>query len=70
PYPLSVLRRITQKGDRSYKSIINERSVDADLIMMGFRTEALKENAEDVFTGYDNVGNMLFVNTDKAKIIS
>ncbi|MEO1416500.1 MAG: amino acid permease [Bacteroidota bacterium] len=61
---------ITQKGDRSYKSIINERSVDADLIMMGFRTEALKENAEDVFTGYDNVGNMLFVNTDKAKIIS
>jgi hypothetical protein len=50
-------------GDR--RSIIQERSRDADLVLLGFRGEALRRQKGELFTGYDGIGNILFVNTTK-----
>jgi solute carrier family 12 sodium/potassium/chloride transporter 2 len=61
---------IARKEDKSVKHIINQHSVDADLTLIGFRQEALKKEKSDVFNGYDKLGNVLFVNTEKEKIIS
>lgn len=49
----------------SRRGIIAERSTDADLVILGFRGEALKHHKTDLFEGYDRIGNVLFVNTRK-----
>jgi len=54
---------------RSTRSLINERSSDAALILTGFRTETLKQNGETVLGGYDNTGTILFVNSQYQKEI-
>jgi amino acid transporter len=46
----------------SSKMLINEKSRDAGLTLIGFRSEKLKHNGEELFKGYDSVGNILFVN--------
>lgn len=45
------------------RSLIKEKSCDADLIIIGFRGEAVKRLGTEVFEGYEAVGNILFVNT-------
>lgn len=62
---------IPRKEDRSIRSIINATSADADLIVMGFRQEALKKkDYEDVFRGFDKCGNVLFVCSSREKKIA
>lgn len=61
---------LTQKPDVNIKDIINDRSKDADLTIVGFRSEALKQLEENLFIGYEGVGNVLFVNASKKKEIS
>lgn len=60
---------IARKQESSIKSIIRKNSVDADLTLIGFRNEAVKHKHEEVFHGYDDLGNLLFVNTDRDKPI-
>lgn len=61
---------ITRKDDISLKSIVNANSVDADLVLMGFREDQIKRNWESVFSGYETLGNILFVHTDQEKVIA
>lgn len=61
---------IARKEDRSIKAIINQRSGDADLTIIGFHQDALKKYNEEVFSGYEKLGNVMFVNTDNEKIIA
>ena len=42
---------------------------DADLTIMGFRKEALKHDPHETFNGFPDLGNMLFVHTDRPKEI-
>ena len=59
-----------RKEDRSTKDIINENSGGADLTMIGFRGEMLKQKkGVEFFDGFDRVGNILFVNTTREKEI-
>ena len=51
------------------KEVINERSRDADLTIVGFRFEKVKHDGYQNFTGYDKIGNVLFVNAQKEKEI-
>ncbi|MBE0673953.1 MAG: amino acid permease, partial [Bacteroidales bacterium] len=53
----------------SVRSLINERSSTAALIMTGFRPETLKHNGEAVLNGYGEVGTVLFVNSQYQKEI-
>ena len=53
----------------SPKQMINERSVDAALTLIGFREESLKHGGSAVFDGYDKMGTVLFVNSHSEKVI-
>lgn len=44
------------------RSIIAQKSGEADLVILGFRDEALKRIGPEYFAGYDEVGNILWVN--------
>ncbi|MFP3859800.1 MAG: hypothetical protein ACLFUW_03165, partial [Bacteroidales bacterium] len=44
------------------KDVINEKSQKAGLTMMGFLNEQLKHEGEKIFSGYDKLGDVLFVN--------
>jgi amino acid transporter len=52
------------------KKLINEYSADADLTILGFHEGMIKtEKGIELFEGYDQVGNILFVNTLTSKFI-
>ena len=61
---------IIQEENRSTKDIIVERSAQADLTLVGFRSESVKRKGEEVFFGYEGLGNILFVNAVSEKEIS
>jgi amino acid transporter len=54
---------------KNTKEIIAEKSVDADLTIVGFRHELVKTKGIELFTGYENIGNILFVSSQKEKEI-
>ncbi|WP_297096128.1 amino acid permease [uncultured Draconibacterium sp.] len=56
-----------ESGDR--KSKIMKYSADADLTIIGFTTDALK-NIEEFSEGYNDLGNILFVSSNRAKAIN
>ncbi|MEP2507723.1 MAG: amino acid permease [Reichenbachiella sp.] len=51
------------------RQVINEHSKDADLTILGFRSEAIKQLGEEIFQGYDAIGDVMFVNSTKSKEI-
>lgn len=69
--PISAhnIELIEQRPDVSVKEIINQRSVDDDLIMIGLRYEMLKQRGAEFFKGFENIGNILFVNAAKEQKI-
>lgn len=56
-----------ETGNR--KTEIMKYSADADLTIIGFATEALK-NIEEFSEGYNDLGNILFVSSNRAKAIN
>ncbi|MBE0675103.1 MAG: amino acid permease [Bacteroidales bacterium] len=58
---------IVQEPGISSKSIINDRSADAALTIIGFRGDTIRKNGEGVLSGYENVGTILFVNAHAEK---
>lgn len=54
----------------STKNIINQHSKYAGLTIIGFLEETLKHENESLFTGYDKIGSILFVNAHDQKDIS
>ncbi len=60
---------IARKVDRDTRSIIEQKSQEADLTIVGFRDEILSHNGVDTFDGYDGIGNILFVNASNQKEI-
>lgn len=62
PISRNNIEVICRQDDTESKSVIAKKSGEADLIILGFRDEALKRMGADYFTGYDEVGNVLFVN--------
>ena len=51
------------------KEEISRTSIDADLTIIGFNSEKITTTGFDIFTGYDNLGNILFVSSNKEKEI-
>ena len=50
--------------------VLIEESKDADLVVIGFKLDLLKHKGNEVFLGYDSLGNVLFVHDSGEKIIS
>jgi amino acid transporter len=59
---------IIEEPDTNPRELICENSRDAALTLIGFRGESLKHE-EDVFSGYDELGTILFVNSHNQKTI-
>ncbi|KGE89394.1 amino acid permease [Phaeodactylibacter xiamenensis] len=53
---------IPRKPDIDPKTIISEKSKDADLTIIGFRDGPVKHQGAELFKGYEEIGNTLFVN--------
>lgn len=62
PISMKNIELIKKSPDTNSKSIINEKSKEAALTVIGFRSEQIKHNGADVFTGYDEVNDVIFVN--------
>ncbi|WP_319500778.1 amino acid permease [uncultured Draconibacterium sp.] len=65
--PSNISMVTFESGDR--KSKIMKYSADADLTIIGFTTDALK-NIEEFSEGYNDLGNILFVSSNRAKAIN
>lgn len=69
PITTSNIEIIHEQEKISPKDVINQRSADAGLTIVGFRGEALKYEKEELFKGYDCLGNVLFINANSQKAI-
>ncbi len=66
PISAKNVELISRKSGASKRAIIQQRSRDADLIIVGFIDRVLLlHEKQRLFEGYDGLGNVLFVNTTK-----
>ena len=70
PISANNIEVIEKIEDFSSRDIINLKSKYADLTIIGFRLEAIKQMEGEIFAGYDEIGNTLFLNASKSKLIS
>ncbi len=69
PISQNNVELITISADTNVKEIIGIKSVDADLTLIGFKTEVVKQLEENAFDGYKNPGNVIFINAHREKEI-
>ena len=69
PISRNNIQFILQEIEKDSRAIINKESKDADLTIIGFREELIRHKEADVFDGYDGIGDILFMNTSKEKMI-
>lgn len=69
PISSNNIEVIAKPEEKSKRTIINEISESADLTIIGFRGEAVKQLGEKIFEGYNEAGNILFVNARDQKEI-
>lgn len=67
PITSANIEIIPQDNSVSQKELVNLKSYDAGLTLIGFREEAVKK--EHTFDGYDKIGTILFVNSHSDKVI-
>ncbi|MFH2095539.1 MAG: amino acid permease, partial [Bacteroidota bacterium] len=60
---------MTSLGKGIDHNLISVNSADADLTIMGFQNEDIQGEKTTIFTDYKDVGNILFVNSNKKKEI-
>jgi len=53
------------KESISKKGLVNKHSAEADLVIMGVNENHLKQMNVEAFEGFDEVGNILFVNSNR-----
>lgn len=69
PISKNNINIISRASTISVKSIINQKSKDADLTIIGYRYEALKHKGSKHLNGFNEIGNTLFVHAGVEKII-
>lgn len=47
------------------KSVISRKSIDADFTILGFNNKDINGEGMDYFTGFQDMGNLMFVNAFK-----
>ena len=69
PISLGNINLISADQQKDTRELIGETSEDADLTIIGFRHEQLKTEGYRLYTGYNRLGNVLFVSANKMKEI-
>ncbi|MBC8321694.1 MAG: amino acid permease [Bacteroidetes bacterium] len=67
PITSANIEVIPQDPEVHQRELVNLKSYDAGLTLIGFREESIKK--ENMFIGYDQVGTILFVNSHNEKVI-
>jgi len=62
PISMKNIEIIQKSNETNSKTIINERSKEAALTIIGFRSEQIKHNGAKVFTDYNEIKDIIFVN--------
>ena len=62
PISPNNMELITKEEGKSTDNIITEKSMDADLTILGFQIEHTKHDGIEIFQRFQNIGNVLFVN--------
>lgn len=57
------------KADTQFQEIVAEKSQNADMTILGFKDAIIKHKGKEAFEGFENIGNVLFVNAAKQKEI-
>jgi len=70
PISMANINLISSEEEKGTREIIGKVSVDADLTIIGFRNEKLSTEGYRLYTGYDKLGNVLFVSANKKKEIN
>ncbi|MEZ5072083.1 MAG: hypothetical protein R2751_14285 [Bacteroidales bacterium] len=70
PISLANIINVSLEDDRSSRELIETRSADADLTIMGFNHTQVATQGFRLFTGYEQLGNVLFVSTNSKKEIT
>lgn len=60
---------IENDGTLNFKTVVNEQSRSAGLVLVGLKEEQLKNSGSETFEGYDEVGDILFVLANSVKDI-
>ncbi|MBN1143638.1 MAG: hypothetical protein JXA72_04420 [Bacteroidales bacterium] len=60
---------IVKEPGMTAKTLINEKSATAALVIKGFHVEGLKHNGDTIMNGYEGIGTILFVNSHTQKEI-
>ena len=69
PISANNIEIIPLDQDRSIKDVVNSKSKDADLTILGFRFEKVKNSGMEHFGGFEGIGDTLFVSAIKEKEI-
>lgn len=63
PITSQNVKILVEEEGKSYKSIINSYSVNAGLTIIGLHEDSIRNLNKNTFEGYDDIGNVLFVNS-------
>ena len=69
PITSQNIKILVEEEGKSYKSIINTNSATAGLTIVGFHEDSIRNLNTSIFEGYDDLGNVLFVNSLQNKQI-
>ena len=61
PISTKNIEVIEQKEGVTFKQLVNEKSAEAALTIIGFKEESIKHEGAKLFHGYENIGDVLFV---------
>ena len=69
PISPTNIQLIPQLKEEKVDLIINKKSADADLTIVGYNSEQIEEESDITFSKYPDIGNILFVSAFKEKTI-
>ncbi|HUS87592.1 MAG TPA: hypothetical protein VMW76_10150 [Bacteroidales bacterium] len=68
--PISASNVQFVPANKSRCELVSRNSTDSDLTILGFTSQDLESQGVDLFGGYNDLGNILFVNANESKEIS
>jgi amino acid transporter len=69
PITMKNIEIIDRQPNISSKEMINQKSANAGLVMIGFQEDSINHDRDELFMGYDKLGTILFVNSHNQKVI-
>ena len=69
PITLTNIEIITLSGNQTIGEVVAEHSHNAGLTLIGFHEDAIKHGHTEYFTEFNDIGDVLFVNSIKSKKI-